>query len=92
MENWFVYILLCKDMSLYTGITKNVEQRMTAHKSGNGSKYVARRGFSKLLHTISCKDRTEAAKLEYRIKQLPRNSKIQFFMNHPNRCTEQTRA
>ena len=83
MGGWCVYIIECGDGSLYTGITNDVKARMAAHKSGNGSKYVARAGFLRLLHAISCENKGEAAKLEWKIKHLPRSSKIQFFLNHP---------
>lgn len=80
---WYVYILECQDSSLYIGITNNLKKRMAAHKSGKGSKYVARKRFKQLLHAIRAIDKVDAAKMEYRIKQLPKNDKITFFMNHP---------
>jgi len=85
MDKWYVYILECQDESLYTGITNNIDKRMSAHKSGQGSKYVKRKGFGRLLHTIQAVDRIDAAKMEYRIKQLSRNDKISFFVRHPMR-------
>ena len=84
MDDWYVYILECMDDSLYTGITNNLDKRMHAHKTGSGSKYVKRKGFKQILHAIQVKDKSEAAKLEYKIKQLQRNDKITFFMQHPN--------
>lgn len=81
---WFVYILECWDESLYTGITNDIEKRMTAHRSGNGSRYVKRKRFKRLLHTIRAIDKIDAAKMEYRIKQLERNDKIIFFLRHPD--------
>ena len=84
MDDWYVYILECMDDSLYTGITNNLDKRMQAHKTGSGSKYVKRKGFKQILHAIQVKDKSEAAKLEYKIKQLQRNDKITFFMQHPN--------
>ena len=82
-KQWFVYILECGDDSVYTGITNDVNKRMTAHKAGLGSKYVKARGFKQLLHTIKAIDKVDAAKMEYKIKQLNRNDKITFFMKHP---------
>ncbi|MBT3297893.1 GIY-YIG nuclease family protein [archaeon] len=83
-DKWYVYILECKDESLYTGITNNIQKRMEAHKNGKGSKYVKWKKFDRLLHSIKVSDKSEAAKLEYKIKQLDRNDKITFFMKHPN--------
>jgi len=79
---WYVYILECMDDSLYTGITNNLDNRMSAHKNGTGSKYVRRKRFKQLSHAIKVEDKSEAAKLEYQIKQLRRNDKITFFMEH----------
>ncbi len=81
-KDWFVYILECMDESLYTGITNDLDKRMKAHDNGTGSKYVRRKGFLQLLHAIKVADKSEAAKLEYKIKQLQRNDKIAFFMQH----------
>ena len=83
-KTWFVYILECYDESLYTGITNNIEKRMNAHKKGVGSKYVRSKRFKKILHAITVIDKSQAAKMEYSIKQLERNDKITFFMKHPN--------
>ena len=79
---WFVYILECYDESLYTGITNDIEKRMTAHKKGVGSKYVRAKRFKKILHAIWAENKSEAAKMEYKIKQLERNEKITYFMKH----------
>lgn len=78
-EAWFVYLLECRDGSLYTGVTNNVEHRMRTHATGKGSKYVARKGFSRLLHAKICTNKSEACKSEYQIKQLPRNDKLLWF-------------
>jgi len=83
-KSWFVYILECYDDSLYTGITNDLEKRMVAHKKGTGSKYVRSKRFKQILHAICVVDKSEAAKMEYNIKQLERNDKITFFMKHPD--------
>ena len=83
-KQWYVYILECFDDSLYTGITNDLDKRMETHKSGKGSKYVNSKGFNRLLHTIKADDKAHAAKLEYQIKQLPRNDTITFFVKHPD--------
>jgi len=82
-KQWSVYILECGDGSVYTGITNDVEKRMKVHKSGKGSKYVKQKKFKRLLHTIKAIDKIDAAKMEYKIKQLERNNKIDFFLKHP---------
>lgn len=79
---WFVYLLECKDDSLYTGITNNLEKRMEVHKSGKGSKYVRAKVFNKLLYSIEVQSKSEAAKLEYQIKHFERNDKITYFIKN----------
>ncbi len=78
-KNWQVYLIKCLDGSYYTGITNNLEKRMTAHKLGKGSKYVASRGFSQIIASKAYSTRSEALKVEYRIKQLPQNKKLIYF-------------
>ena len=79
MKIWCVYLLQCLDNSYYTGITNDLEKRMLIHKSGKGSKYVKIRGFDKLLNFKQCKNKSDALKIEYKIKQLPRQDKLAFF-------------
>jgi putative endonuclease len=78
-KEWYVYILECKDGTYYTGVTTNLEKRMKTHASGKGSKYVYKRGFNRLLKSKLCKDKSEACKFEYQIKQLPRKNKLDWF-------------
>ncbi|PIN71796.1 endonuclease [Candidatus Pacearchaeota archaeon CG11_big_fil_rev_8_21_14_0_20_30_13] len=75
----FVYLLECQDGSFYTGVTNDVEARMKAHATGKGSKYVYKKGFKELLRTKECKDKSEACKCEYEIKQLSRKEKLGWF-------------
>jgi putative endonuclease len=76
---WCVYILECLDGSYYTGVSNDVEKRMKVHKSGKGSKYVRRHGFSHLIATKVCGSKSEACKEEYWIKKMPRNEKLNAF-------------
>lgn len=73
---YYVYILLCSDNTLYTGITNNIEKRMETHRSGKGSKYVRARLPFKLLYTESYNDKSSASKREYEIKSWSRQKKI----------------
>ncbi len=80
-KKWFVYILECQDGSYYTGVTNDVDKRMQTHEKGKGSKYVNQKGFKKLLYAKPAKDKSDACKAEYKIKQLPRNKKLKYFTN-----------
>tara|TARA_R100000008_G_scaffold8207_1_gene4322 strand:- start:563 stop:1093 length:531 start_codon:yes stop_codon:yes gene_type:complete len=74
--NWSVYMLECKDKSIYTGICKgDIHKRMKEHASGNGSKYVRSRLPFELKWNKSGFTVSEAMKEEYRIKQLSHNDK-----------------
>jgi putative endonuclease len=78
-KQWVVYILECLDGSYYTGITNDIDKRMEMHATGKGSKYVASKGFSHLIATKECRDKSDACKEEWAIKQLPRNEKLAQF-------------
>ena len=80
-QKWFVYLLECLDGSYYTGVTNDVDKRMNAHTEGKGSKYVYGKGFKKLIAAISCKNKSEACKTEYKIKQLSKKEKLEWFNN-----------
>jgi putative endonuclease len=79
-SSWFIYLVKCLDNSLYTGITNDIEKRMKAHKENNGSKYVRSRGFGKLIGFKKIKNKSEALKLELKIKKLRPVEKLRFFV------------
>lgn len=79
MKSWCVYLLQCIDNSYYTGITNDIEKRMLAHQSGKGSKYVKIKGFKELVASKPCEDKSQALKIEYKIKHLPKAEKLAFF-------------
>lgn len=74
---WYLYILRCRDGSLYTGITTDVEKRLEAHNSGKGAKYTRGRGPLELVYREECGDHSRALKRELEIKALTREQKIQ---------------
>jgi putative endonuclease len=78
-KKWFVYLLECGDGSYYIGVTNDLDKRMKAHVTGKGSKYVNQKGFGKLLRFKVCKDKSDACKREYEIKQLHRSRKLGWF-------------
>ena len=76
MENtWHLYILRCKDGTLYTGITTDVEKRFQAHQSGKGAKYTRGRGPLELVYREQCGSHSDALKREWEVKQLSREQK-----------------
>jgi putative endonuclease len=74
---WYVYIIICKDKSLYTGMTNDIERRFKQHKSGHGSKYVRSRGVKKLAYTEVCRTKRKAMKREIEIKGFSRQKKLE---------------
>ena len=73
---YFVYMLQCRDKSIYTGITTDVKRRLTEHKAGIGSAYTRAHGAVRMLHAERFKTRSAALKREAEIKGWPRNKKL----------------
>lgn len=72
----FVYMLRCKDDSLYTGWTNDLEHRLAMHRSGKGAKYTRGRGPLTLVYTEELPDKTSAMRRECEIKSLKRQQKL----------------
>ena len=75
-NNWVVYLVRCSDNSLYCGITNDLENRLMDHNSGKGAKYTRSRRPVELVGVGPEMIKSEALKLEYRIKRLPPGQKI----------------
>jgi len=67
---WFVYLIECRDGSIYTGIAIDVEARYAAHKDGKGARYTRSHPPRRLLAAIEYPDRSAASRAEYQIKCL----------------------
>jgi putative endonuclease len=76
MSEAWVYLLRCRDDSLYTGWTVDVERRLARHQSGVASRYTASRLPVELALKIPMPDRTSARREEARIKRLSRAEKL----------------
>ena len=72
----YVYILRCADDTLYTGWTTSLEKRLKAHNSGKGAKYTKARLPVEIVYFEEFKEKKEAMKREYAIKQLSRGEKL----------------
>jgi len=68
MPRWFVYILRCKNGSLYTGITNNLEARVAKHNAGKGAKYTRAFGPVRIVYSKAMRTATAARKREALIK------------------------
>jgi len=76
-EQWTVYILRCKDKTLYTGITKDIERRVKQHNDGKASKYTQSRGPVKVVYKEKTMGRANALVREAEIKQYSKGKKEQ---------------
>ncbi|CAK7052357.1 GIY-YIG nuclease family protein [Phascolarctobacterium sp.] len=72
----YVYILRCKDDSLYTGWTNDLEKRLAAHNSGKGAKYTRGRGPVKLVYSEQLTTKEDALQRECEIKKMTRSVKL----------------
>lgn len=71
-----VYLLRCRDGSLYTGITNDLPRRLTAHEAGTGSAYTRSRRPLALAYREELPDRGAALKREAAIRRLTRAEKL----------------
>ena len=76
MAGWVVYLLRCRDGSLYTGITTDLPRRLARHRAGQGSAYVRSRLPVRVVYREAQADRSAALRRESAIKQLSRIQKL----------------
>ncbi len=74
-EKWFLYILECSDGKFYTGITKDIEQRLKRHNDGKAASFTRVRRPVKLIYREILSSRTQALIREHAIKTLSRKDK-----------------
>ena len=75
-SSWFLYVLLCSDNTLYTGITTDIKRRVMEHNSSTkGAKYTRGRRPVKVVYQEEHKDRSSASIAEHRFKKLNRREK-----------------
>jgi len=75
-----VYLLECRDGSLYTGITNALAERIAAHMLGKGARYTRSHPPKRLIGSLSYANRSEASVAEYRIKRLKPAQKLSLFI------------
>jgi putative endonuclease len=83
--NWQVYIILCTDDSLYTGIAIDVVRRFNQHADRQGAKYFLGRQPKQLVYVETGHDRSSASKREIVIKKLPRLEKLRLLASDDNK-------
>jgi putative endonuclease len=76
MAAWFVYVVRCRDGTLYTGIARDVGARLAKHNQGKGARYTRGRGPVALVHQERKSSQVAALRREVAIKALPRREKL----------------
>jgi len=69
MKKYYAYMLRCKDNSIYSGYTTDLEKRLETHNSGKGAKYTRTRLPVRLVYFEEFEDKKEACKREWQFKQ-----------------------
>ena len=87
-KRWVVYMLECKDGSLYTGITDNLPKRLQAHRMGRGAKYTKGRAPLTLRYLEDCEDHSRALRREIAINKLTRQDKLILCETQPKSLEE----
>lgn len=76
---YWLYLLECEDGSYYAGVALDVEDRFIRHVLGRGARYTRARMPLRVLAAARYPSKSEALKAEYRLKQLARADKLEFF-------------
>jgi putative endonuclease len=76
MPAWFVYVVRCRDGSLYTGIARDVNARVAKHNQGRGARYTRGRRPVAIVHVERKRSQVLALRREAAIKALPRKAKL----------------
>ena len=85
MIQWTVYMLRCRDGSLYTGITNDLARRLAAHRAGTASRYTRTHRPVRLAYQEPAADRSAALRREAAIKRLARHDKLVLVRTGPAR-------
>ena len=72
----FVYMLECRDGSLYTGWTVDLAARVPAHNDGTGARYTRSRRPVRVVYWEEVPDRAAALRREAALRRLPRATKL----------------
>jgi len=73
---FYVYILLCRDGSFYTGYTKNIDERTRLHESGKGARYTRMHRPKRVAYVELFGSRAKAMKREKAIKKMSHQQKL----------------
>jgi putative endonuclease len=89
-SHWLVYVLRCRDSSLYTGITNDLPKRLKAHAAGKASRYTRSRLPVRLAYSEPQRSKSAALKREAAIKKLSRRQKDALLVGRTQRKLSKT--
>ena len=84
-KSYYVYIVECIDGTYYTGLSNDVEKRIRRHNGllCGGAKYTStRRPVRIIALSIPLENRSQATKLEYKVKKQKRANKVKFLLSY----------
>lgn len=81
---WWVYMLCCDGQALYTGISTDVQRRLTQHARGLGARSLRRYHTLKIVYTVAIGSRSHALRVESRIKRLSAAAKRELLRDQPD--------
>lgn len=80
---WYLYVVKCRDQSLYTGITTDISRRIKEHNTKKGAFYTQNKTPVELVYREDLSDQSSARKREAAIKRLTRKEKIELIERKP---------
>jgi len=86
-QQWWVYFVECRDGTLYTGISTNLDRRLAQHNGdqAGGAKYTKSRRPVRLVYAEPCDDRSAASRREYQLRKLPKAGKHRLILEQEDR-------
>ena len=82
--SWQVYMLRCRNGTLYTGVTTDVTRRLKTHNAGRGAAYLRRNGPGELVYLEDAPGQSAALKREAAIKRFTRRKKLELIAGAAN--------
>jgi len=86
LARWCVYILRARGGVLYTGITTDLERRLSMHRAGRGAKFLRGRGALRLVFSRRLGEHGLALRVERRLKRLQKSDKEALVRTAPSRA------
>lgn len=74
-KSWFVYLVECRDGTLYTGVALDVVRRVAEHNAGRGARYTRGRGPVRVVAASAALEKRAAYRLEWQLKRRPKREK-----------------